>query len=125
MIYDVFLLFLCLEVKANVYPMRMRGPYWPYLGLNSPILKHRPIGMPIMRPHMPLYMPHISFMPVFLLPNDASSSRSSGSFSSEGNDNLHLSLEDLKSRKNVTKLIRSLSKKSKFVEHISKKLYLN
>ena len=118
MIYDIFLIFLCLEVKANVLPLRMRGPNWPYLGLNPPLFKHSPIGMPIMRPAMPLPMPGLGFMPVFLLNNDASSSSSSSSSSSEENDNFHLNLENLKSRKNVTKLIRSFSKKSKFLEYI-------
>ena len=108
MIYVFFLIFLSLEVKANVLPKSIRGPNWPYSGLNPPSLfRHNPIG--IQNIGMP--MPNLAFMPVYLLKYDASSSASSGSSSSsEENHNLRLYPENMKSRKNVTR------KESKFVE---------
>ena len=110
MIYVFFLIFLSLEVKANVLPKRVRGPNWPYSGLNPPSLfRHysgiQNIGMP---------MPNLAFMPVYLLKYDATSSTSSGSSSSSEEDhNLHLNPENMKSRKNIT---RNFGKESKFVE---------
>ena len=116
MIYDIFLIFLSLEVNANVLPKRIRGPDWPYLGLNPPLFRHNPIGVRNIKPGMPLPMPNLRFMPILLLKNDASSSSSSSS--SEENDNLHLNLENIKSRKNLTKLNTSFLRKSKFVKHV-------
>ena len=111
MIYVFFLIFLSLEVKTNVLPKRIRGPNWPYSGLNPPSLfRHNPIG--IQNIGMP--MPNLAFMPVYLLKYDASSSTSSGSSSSSEEDhNLHLNPENMKSRKNITK---NFVKESKFVE---------
>ena len=108
MIYVFFLIFLSLEVKANVLPKRIKGPNWPYSGLNPPSLfRHNPIGIQ----NIGIPMPNLAFMPVYLLKYDASSSASSGSSSSsEENHNLHLNPENMKSRKNVTR------KESKFVE---------
>ena len=111
MIYEIFLIFLSLEVKANVLPKRIRVPDRPYLGLNPPLFRHNPIG--IQNIGMP--MPNLAFMPVYLLKYDASSSTSSGSSSSSEEDhNLHLNPENMKSRKNITR------KESKFVEKIMK-----
>ena len=108
MIYVFFLIFLSLEVKANVLPKRIKGPNWPYSGLNPPSLfRHNPIGIQ----NIGIPMPNLAFMPVYLLKYDASSSASSGSSSSSEEDhNLHLNPENMKSRKNVTR------KESKFVE---------
>ena len=113
MIYVFFLIFLSLEVKANVLPKRIRRPNWPYSGLNPPSLfRHNPIGIQNIEPGMP--MPNLAFMPVYLLKYDASSSTSSGSSSSSEEDhNLHLNPENMKSRKNITK---NFVKESKFVE---------
>ena len=114
MIYEIFLIFLSLEVKANVLPKRIRVPDRPYLGLNPPLFRHNPIGVRNLKPGMPLPVPNLRFMPILLLNNDASSgSSSSSSSSSEENDNLHLNPKNLKSRKNVT---RNFVKESKFVE---------
>ena len=54
MIYEIFLIFLSLEVKANVLPKRIKVPDRPYLGLNPPLFRHNPIGVRNIKPGMPL-----------------------------------------------------------------------